>query len=99
MKNYDLYARLELITSDFDPTYAEQNSRIYQLWTCSKARLQQVAHSFLKYCVGSSEPRISALRDRQGNPYFVAYDPVDNRRHSFASEVELRVWLEQRYYQ
>lgn len=99
MKNYDLYARLELITSDFEATHSEQNSSIHQLWIRSKTRLQQAAQSFLKYCVGSSEPTIAARRDRQGNQYFTAYDPVDGRHHSFASELELRVWLEQRYYQ
>jgi hypothetical protein len=48
---------------------------------------------------GSSEPQVTTLVDRGGQQQWHVYDPVLNHHHTFTSEQEVRVWLEQRYYQ
>lgn len=88
MRNYDLYAQLELIPSD---RAIEANSL--------KIKLTNWGKSLVNFFAGSMQPRITEDRDRQGNLYFRVYDPCDRSRHTFDSEEELRVWLEQRYYQ
>jgi hypothetical protein len=47
---------------------------------------------------GKTEPKIWRKRDRAGNWYFRVFDPVTNLSSTFSSEQEVRVWLEQRYY-
>lgn len=37
--------------------------------------------------------------DRFGNTWWNAYDPATGRSTSLASEAEMRVWIEERYYQ
>ncbi|WP_204102462.1 MULTISPECIES: hypothetical protein [Spirulina sp. CCY15215] len=88
MRNYDLYAQLELIPNH-RPSFAD----------VVKKKLAGFGKSFLNFLSGSMQPRITEGRDRQGNLYFRVYDPCDHSRHTFASEMEVRVWLEQRYYQ
>ncbi|MEC4986278.1 MAG: hypothetical protein SAJ37_06645 [Oscillatoria sp. PMC 1068.18] len=53
---------------------------------------------FLKITVRSSEPRIYEKQNSQGKIYWQVYDPVTNFCGSFASENEVRIWLEKRYY-
>lgn len=43
------------------------------------------------------EPRIWQTGDRAGNIIWHVYDPTRNTSASFASEAEVRVWLEERY--
>ncbi|MEM9538612.1 MAG: hypothetical protein AAGA60_03775 [Cyanobacteria bacterium P01_E01_bin.42] len=88
MRNYDLYARLELIPSD-----RRLNA------SSLKTKLANLGKSLVNFLAGSTQPRITEDRDRQGNLYFRVYDPCDRSRMMFDSEEELRVWLEQRYYQ
>ncbi len=45
------------------------------------------------------EPKIRQECDRFGNQYFTVYDPISNQRQTLSSEQEVRIWLEQRYYQ
>lgn len=55
------------------------------------ARLAELAY-------GNSDPVIEQRRDRQGNPYYLVYDPVSQEHHLFTTESEVRFWLEKRYY-
>lgn len=99
MKNSDLYARLELITSESEHPASVDVSRVNQVWARSKAYLDKVGQSLLGYFCGSKDPQIVTKRDRDGNTFFVAYDPIDQAHYTFTSEQEVRVWLDQRYYQ
>ncbi len=99
MKNYDLYARLELLAPAQQVPANSSQTGHSQRWAATKKRLSQAGQSLLRSLAGSREPRITVRRDRQGNPYFVAYDPVDGQQQTFASEAEVRIWLDQRYYQ
>ncbi|MBD2459507.1 hypothetical protein H6G89_00480 [Oscillatoria sp. FACHB-1407] len=46
----------------------------------------------------SSEPHVWQERDRHGNLTWRIYEPSTNRSATFASEEEVRIWLEKRYY-
>ncbi|MEM7773739.1 MAG: hypothetical protein AAGA75_22590 [Cyanobacteria bacterium P01_E01_bin.6] len=52
----------------------------------------------VKFLAGSSEPIIKEKCDRQGNTYYVMYDPVIQQWSAGVSEPEMRTLLEQRYY-
>ena len=52
-----------------------------------------------KKLVGSHEPVIEERRDRTGALYWRVYDPITQDRKFFYSEDDVRVWLDQRYYQ
>ena len=45
------------------------------------------------------EPKVNFRRDSRGNSYFRVYDPISGRYCNFTSEKEVRIWLEERYYQ
>ncbi|NJM65993.1 MAG: hypothetical protein HC851_10165 [Acaryochloris sp. RU_4_1] len=44
-----------------------------------------------------SEFRIRQRRDRQGNLWWIVYDPITNQSAQLASEDEVRLWIEQFY--
>ncbi|WNZ25808.1 hypothetical protein HJG54_25205 [Leptolyngbya sp. NK1-12] len=46
----------------------------------------------------SNEPQIWQKRDRFGQVYWQAYDPIRDRFARFSSEQEVRQWLEQNFY-
>jgi hypothetical protein len=63
--------------------------------------------TWLKHCwktlidvmAGSYEPKVWHKCDRQGRIVaWYVYDPEMGRSTSFGSELEVRLWLEQRYY-
>ena len=102
MKPNNLYAQLELITTDFEhptPAKSSKSSGFNKVWAGPKACLGQIGQSLLHYFCGSMDPRILTKRDRQGNDYFVVHDSCSQEHHTFSSEAELRVWLDKRYYQ
>lgn len=70
---------------------------IYPASTPQSNRLQRLWQAFLKFAEGSQEPRIRQVCDRQGNSTWRVYDPISGQSMSFASEAEVRLWLEQRY--
>lgn len=99
MKNFDLYARLELISLDCDSTGDAKFQNKTPVWARLRAWLKPLGRSLLAYLCGSSEPQITTRQDASGNPCFSAYDPVSQQHYTFATEQELRIWLDQRYYQ
>ena len=44
------------------------------------------------------EPRIKQRRDRSGEAFWQVYDPLTGKSARLNSELEVRFWLEQRYY-
>jgi hypothetical protein len=60
---------------------------------------EQIWNLLLKAFANSSEPQIYQKHDRHGNMYFKVYDPVTRQFGTFTTEQEVRVWLDQRYYQ
>lgn len=61
--------------------------------------LKQLAKSFVRSIANSSEPRISKKVDRNGNLYYKVYDPTSGASAVFSTEQEIRIWIDQRYYQ
>jgi len=47
----------------------------------------------------SEEPRITQKQDKSGNWVYHIYDPLTEQDFMCDSEQEVRMWLEQRYYQ
>lgn len=98
MKNYSLYAQLELIETPFETGASGDASLVSRAWKKSKSGLAAIARSLLQSSYGLAEPSIRMRRDRQGKPYFTAYDPFSQTHHRFTSEQDVRIWLEERYY-
>lgn len=61
--------------------------------------LEQLWNSILETFTTSSEPKIYQKYDRNGKLYFRVYDPITHQSSTFSTEQELRIWLDQRYYQ
>jgi hypothetical protein len=90
------YRRLELIPrSDSGPALAPNSALTLasnQNW------LSRWWNAVLAYFNDGSELRIwRAIHDDQ--LVWRVYDPVTRRRTEFTSELDLRIWLEKRYYQ
>ncbi|MBD1875129.1 hypothetical protein H6F75_16725 [Nodosilinea sp. FACHB-131] len=98
MKPNSLYAQLELIQEPLDRPIQSDYS-IARVWAGAKRRLSLAGDALLTYLCGSADLSVTVKRDRRGNTLFVAYDPVNQQRRTFSSEQELRVWVDQRYYQ
>ena len=96
MKPNSLYAQLELIP---ESRSVETDYSIGRVWAATKAHLSPMVRGLLAYLCGSTDLSVTVKRDRSGHRVFLAYDPVTQQRHSFSSEQELRVWIDQRYYQ
>lgn len=60
---------------------------------------QQLWNAALEIFVRSPEPKIHQKYDRHGNLYFQVYDPIAQQSSTFSTEQEVRIWLDQRYYQ
>lgn len=100
MQQKSLYARLELLTPELERSLRGQRFNPLQPLINGKSRLSRLGQNVLRYFVGSQEPRITAQRDRGGYILnYKVYDPVSQSHYTFDSEQELRVWLDQRYYQ
>lgn len=56
--------------------------------------LQQIVVALIK----SPEPRIGTVKDSFGKTVWCVYDPITGQSARFASETEVRIWLEERYY-
>jgi len=105
MNQQDLYARLELIPADFEPSANLRIPQVARPQGHLKARLGQAGHALLNYFCGSTAPRITVSQTRDSQSpgghrptQYRVYDPITDQRHSFRSEAELREWLDQRYY-
>lgn len=97
MPQTDLYARLELITTD--PNHRTATSSASANQVTARNRLTQWGKTLLKYFTGSQEPQITLRRDRASNVYYSVYDPVNQYRDTFDSEHAVRAWLDERYHQ
>jgi uncharacterized protein (DUF2147 family) len=45
-----------------------------------------------------SQPRVQSYRSQSGEWVWDAFDPCSGKSYTCASEAEMRVWLESRYY-
>lgn len=61
--------------------------------------LRQGIHKVLLFLTAPSEPKITQRTDLTGNNWWEVYDPKTGSSRVFNNEAEVRMWLEQRYYQ
>jgi len=54
---------------------------------------------FIRTITSNNEVQVWQKTDRYGNTYWQAYDPKTGKSTSLGSEAEMRIWIEQRYYQ
>ena len=73
-------------------------SNIKPAWSIRQG-LAALGHYLQDWLVNSHEPLIKERCDRQGNRYWQVYDPTTQDFRYCESENEVRIWLEQRYYQ
>ena len=57
--------------------------------------LKKIGHHLITKRV---EPHVRQKRDRFGNFYWQVYDPISRSYLFFNSELEVRIWLENRHY-
>lgn len=46
----------------------------------------------------NTEPKVWQKCDRQGNIYWLVFNPITGFYSYFSSEQEVRIWIEERYY-
>jgi hypothetical protein len=59
---------------------------------------KQLWNGWVRILKPSSDPSVTQKRDRSGHQSFEVYDPMTQKYGEFGSELEIRAWLEQRYY-
>lgn len=83
--------RLELILNQNESEKIKKSSffsRLNSLWQHLIAALSN-----------GHEPQIWVSSDRAGTTWWHGYDPLTGRSVTRSSEAEMRVWVEERYYQ
>jgi hypothetical protein len=65
----------------------------------SFSALKTIWQHFSTILTKSNELRVWQRTDRFGNTWWNAYDPATGRSTSVTSESEMRIWIEERYYQ
>jgi hypothetical protein len=63
------------------------------------SRLNSIWQHIVKSLIQEQELKIWQSTDRFGNTQWYAYDPVTDSSVTRDSEAEMRVWVEQHYYQ
>lgn len=84
-----------LRTSGLDSDLAHKSSREKPKFLTG---LRQILLSILRTLSGNQEPQVKQWRDRSGEIFWRVYDPITGESARFNSELEVRFWLERRYY-
>lgn len=61
-------------------------------------KLQKIFQGVIYALTRGHELQVWRKKDRNGNAYWQAFDPKTRRSTSLSSEAEMRIWIEQRYY-
>ncbi|MBD3883495.1 hypothetical protein IFO70_17135 [Phormidium tenue FACHB-886] len=85
--SYQAYQQLELISSEKSTNKLSLGTRLNNVW-----------QSLISYLAGSSEPHVWKTQAADGSHWQV-FDPIAQRKLTFDSEADVRVWLEERHYQ
>lgn len=98
MKPYS--SRLNLISFDsYELPSKVEPARLPWYSLPKLPNLGEIWQTWFSALSGNPEPRIYRKRDRYGNSYFQVYDPTTGLSSSFGTEKEVRIWLDERYYQ
>lgn len=63
-----------------------------------KHNIRNIWQKFVSFITISDEPRIWTSIEHDGQTVWHVFNPVDNSVLAMASEQEVRVWIEERYY-
>lgn len=61
--------------------------------------LRRLGDRIVEYLNSQPEIKVWQRQDRFGNEYWEVYDPNTNRSASLGSEEEVRIWIEELFYQ
>lgn len=92
------YKQLEQIpltiaeTQDLSPQTAGKFHRLSR-WP------ERIWRSIARLLESTTDPRVWKTYDQKGNPIWHAHDPLTGQESEWICEEDVRVWLEQRYYQ
>ncbi len=75
-------------------TPAPSNTSERPIWQ----RLQAWGDRLVASLTTTTEPHVWKTYDRQGHRFWHTYDPLTKQEECFASETEVRIWLENRHY-
>ena len=64
-----------------------------------KVIFHQLWNRLINYFTHPPEPKIRKKSNRQGKIWWEVYDPYTNAKGTFSSELEVRMWLDERYHQ
>lgn len=62
-------------------------------------RLSHLLQKLFVTLVKEPEPTVGQVKDHLGNTIWCVYDPITGQSARLNSEVEVGLWLEERYYQ
>ena len=94
MKHTDISfdkARLETIFNQSDRKQFEKSNLF--------SALKGIWQHLLATLTNNNELQIWQTTDNLGNTWWNGYDPATGRSTSLATDTEMRIWIEERYYQ
>lgn len=89
----NLFSQHFLISHRVIPFVSPETSK-----TKTPSKLRQLGNRFVDYLARPPEIKVHKKTNRQGEIWWQVYDPHRNLTATFASESEVRMWLEERYY-
>ena len=92
------------LTTRYLPYFLNEIERSFSAATTTKRpswgqKLLQLRQIWLSTITHRNQVRIWQLSPGTGNSNWNVYDPLTNKIYGFDTEAEVRIWLEQRYYQ
>ena len=60
--------------------------------------IKAMANKWFNFFAREVEIEVFQKCDRQGNNYWLAFNPINRSYNYFGSEAEVRMWIEQSYY-
>lgn len=85
----NLFSQHFLINHRTTPFVSPQNT---------ESKLRQLWRNFIHYITRPVEIKVRKQTNPQGEVWWQVYDPHRDIKATFASELEVRMWLEERYY-
>jgi hypothetical protein len=85
------YQTLELITNSTSANTTKSSN--------FASKLKQIWRVLVDILTSTNQPAIYTTESKSGVTQWIIYDPVTGYRTRLGSEEEVRIWLEQSYYQ
>jgi hypothetical protein len=89
---------LDLQRQRFEQLMQETGHRPAEQKSVFATALTYLGDTIMRFLTSNNELRIWQ-RTRNGRSTWFAYDPVTDRKRQFYSEQEVRLWLDNRYYE